>query len=570
MKGITASPGIALGKVLLLEKEKVNIDNSPIQEENIDKEIERYRNGENKTREQLTALKIKTSETLGEEEAEIFKAHLEMLEDPTLEESVLMKIKSDKLNAEAAAEASKNEICAMFESIDDEYMRERAADVRDVCERLIYNIAGINIVSLSDLDEEVIVVSNDLTPSDTASMNLDKVLGFVTDVGGRTSHTAIMARTLEIPAVVGTGDITDNVKNGNFVIVDALDGNAIINPNEDVIKEYETKREAFIQEKKKLEALKDLHAVTKDGKKVELCANIGNVDDTEGALRNGAEGIGLYRTEFLYMHSLQFPSEEEQFNSYKQVAEKMGDKPTIIRTLDIGGDKELSYFDFPEELNPFLGWRAIRMCFDKVDVFKTQLRAILRASKYGNLLIMYPMIISIEELRKANEILEECKKELREENIPFDENINVGIMVETPAVVVLAEKFAKEVDFFSIGTNDLTQYTLAVDRGNENIAYLYNSLHPAVLNSIKRVIDASHKEGKWTGMCGELAGDERAALILLGIGLDEFSMSAISIPKIKNLIRNSSYEEVKKIAEKALDLDTSEEIISYVDSILEK
>lgn len=567
MRGIAASPGIAIGKAFLFEKAEVVIDSSPINEEKIQDEIIRFNDAKLKTKSQLLDIEQKTLETMGESEAKIFKAHIMVLEDPTLQMQVEENIIKKKLNAEAALDNAIKEISAMFSNIDDEYLKERLVDIKDVGTRILYNLAGIENITLNDLNEEVIIISKDLTPSDTAQMDLEKVRGFVTDTGGRTSHTAIMARSLEIPAVVGTKNATSAIKGCEIIIVDGIDGLVIVNPTENEIKVFEEKRQKYLQEVKNLEEMIDLPAVTVDNKRVELAANIGTPKDIDNALKNGAEGIGLYRTEFLYMDRNSLPSEDEQFEAYKEVALKMGNRPVIIRTLDIGGDKELPYIDFPKELNPFLGWRAIRMCLDKSDIFRMQLKAILRASNYGNLRIMYPMITSLTEVNRANEMLASAKEELKEKGIPFNEKIKVGIMIETPAAAVTADKLAEAVDFFSIGTNDLTQYTLAVDRGNEKIAHLFQPLHPAVLQLIKQIIDASHKAGKWTGMCGELAGNESAAIVLLGMGLDEFSMSPVSLPKIKQIIRKVSFEDAQNVAKKVLDFKTSEEIVEYMDKV---
>lgn len=567
MRGIAASPGIAIGKAFLLEKSEVVIDSSPISEGKIQDEIIRFNDAKLKTKSQLLDIEQKTLETMGESEAKIFKAHIMVLEDPTLQMQVEENIIKKTLNAEAALDNAIKDISAMFANIDDEYIKERLVDIKDVGTRILYNLAGIENIALNNLKEEVIIISKDLTPSDTAQMDLEKVRGFVTDMGGRTSHTAIMARSLEIPAVVGTKNATSAIKGSEIVIVDGIDGLVIVNPTENEIKVFEEKRQKYLQEVKNLEEMIDLPAVTVDHKRVELAANIGTPKDIDNALKNGAEGIGLYRTEFLYMDRNSLPSEDEQFEAYKEVALKMGNRPVTIRTLDIGGDKELPYIDFPKELNPFLGWRAIRMCLDKSDIFRMQLKAILRASNYGNLRIMYPMITSLTEVNRANEMLASAKEELKEKGIPFNEKIKVGIMIETPAAAVTADKLAEVVDFFSIGTNDLTQYTLAVDRGNEKIAHLFQPLHPAVLQLIKQIIDASHKAGKWTGMCGELAGDESAAIVLLGMGLDEFSMSPVSLPKIKQIIRKFSFEDAQNIAKKVLDFKTNEEIVEYMGKV---
>jgi phosphotransferase system enzyme I (PtsI) len=458
----------------------------------------------------------------------------------------------------------------MMAELDDPYLRERATDFRDIGTRLVKNVLGIAVVNLSTIDEEVILVAKDLTPSETAQINLKYVLGFVTDIGGRTSHTSIMARSLELPAIVGTNDITARVNNGEMLILDGINNQIIINPTAEQLAEAKKFQAQFQAEKDELAKLKDLPAITLDGHQVEVCANIGTVKDTEGAIRNGAEGVGLYRTEFLFMDRDALPTEDEQFKAYKEVAEAMPDQPIIVRTMDIGGDKELPYMNFPKEMNPFLGWRAVRIFFDREDIMHAQLKAILRASAFGKLRIMFPMIISVEEFRSLKATVEQLKAELRADGKAFDESIEVGIMIETPAAAVMAHHLAKEVDFFSIGTNDLTQYTLAVDRGNEMISAMYNPLSPSVLTLIKMVIDASHDNGKWTGMCGELAGDERATLLLLGMGLDEFSMSAISVPRIKKLIRNTNFEDVKAMADQALSYATAAEIEACVDNFIKQ
>ncbi|NLZ54826.1 MAG: phosphoenolpyruvate--protein phosphotransferase, partial [Thermoanaerobacteraceae bacterium] len=479
-------------------------------------------------------------------------------------------IETESITADNAVSQVVKNYVEVFSNMEDEYMKERAADIKDVGERIIKNLLGISTDSFT-LSEKVIIIARDLTPSDTAQMDKDKVLAFATDMGGRTSHTAIMARSLEIPAVVGLVDATVRVRDGDNVIVDGNKGIVYINPDESILKEYEILKQNYIEYRKQLKELKDLPAETRDKlRRVELSANIGTPRDVKGALENGAEGVGLYRTEFLYMDRDALPTEEEQYKAYREVIEKMAPRPIIVRTLDIGGDKKLSYLDMPEELNPFLGWRAIRMCLDRPQILKTQLRAILRASVYGNAKIMYPMVSGLNEIKRANTILNEAKEELKAEGIPFDDNIEVGIMVEIPSAAVTADILAREVDFFSIGTNDLIQYTLAVDRMNEHISHLYEPLHPAVLRLIKNVIDASHKAGKWTGMCGEMAGDTCATAILLGMGLDEFSMSAFSIPQVKNIIRSLTYEEAKQIAQKALSMNNPEDIRNMVKQEMEK
>lgn len=568
ISGILASPGIAFGKALLLQEDEIVLNKTPISDDQVEAEVKRFFDARNKSSEQLEGIKQKALETFGEEKEAIFEGHIMLLEDEELEEEILALIKSDKMSAGLAIHTVIEEQATALESLDDDYLKERATDIRDIGTRFVKNALGINIVSLSSINEEVILVANDLTPSETAQINLEFVLGFACDIGGRTSHTSIMARSLELPAIVGTNDITKQVSNGDILILDAINNKIIVNPSDAELEEAKSIRDNFFAEKEELAKLKDLPAVTLDEHHVEVCGNIGTVKDCDGIIRNGGEGVGLYRTEFLFMDRDSLPTEEEQYKAYKEVAEAMGDQAVIIRTMDIGGDKDLPYMDLPQEMNPFLGWRAVRISLDRRDILKDQLRGILRASAHGKLRIMFPMIISVEEIRELKAALEEYKAELRNEGLAFDENIEIGVMVETPAAAAIAHHLAKEVSFFSIGTNDLTQYTLAVDRGNELISHLYNPLSPAVLTVIKQVIDASHKEGKWTGMCGELAGDERATLLLLGMGLDEFSMSGISIPRVKKIIRNSNFAEVKAMAEEALALPTAAEIEACVDKFI--
>ncbi|HHR6128993.1 TPA: phosphoenolpyruvate-protein phosphotransferase PtsI [Providencia alcalifaciens] len=570
ISGILVSPGFAFGQALILKEDPIVVSTRKITDEQIDKEIQNFIDGRNKSAEQLSLIKDKAEKNLGAEKAEIFEGHIMLLEDEELEQEIVSLIKGDKKTADAAVYSVIEDQAQALEALDDEYLKERAADVRDIGKRLLRNILNMPIVDLSAITEEVILVAPDLTPSETAQLNLDKVLGFITDLGGRTSHTSIMARSLEIPAIVGTTDATSKVKSGDFIVLDGVNNTIYLNPSESEIDKLKAFRNEYQQEKEELAKLKDLPAMTLDGHQVEVCANIGTVRDVAGAERNGAEGVGLYRTEFLFMDRDALPTEEEQFQAYKAVAEAMGSQAVIVRTMDIGGDKDLPYMNLPKEENPFLGWRAIRICLDRKEILHSQLRAILRASKFGKLRIMFPMVISVEEVRELKAELEMLKEQLREEGKAFDEAIEVGIMVETPAAAVIAHHLAKEVDFFSIGTNDLTQYTLAVDRGNELISHLYNPMSPAVLNLIKQVIDASHAEGKWTGMCGELAGDERATLLLLGMGLDEFSMSAISIPRIKKLIRNANFADTQALAEQALAQPTADELMKLVDTFIQE
>ena len=563
-KGTGASPGIALGKALVIEHSELVIEKKTI--ENIDEEIQKLESAVKVSKEELTKVKEKALAELGEHEAEIFEAHLLVLEDHELIGSAISKIRDEKVNADYALNEIKEMFVAMFESMDNEYMRERAADIKDVTNRVLRHILGIKVVDLAGLDEEVVLIAHDLTPSDTATMNKNMVLGFLTDIGGRTSHTAIMARTLEIAAVVGLNDITKKVKDGDYIVFNGDTGEVIVNPDEETKAKYASLKEEFEEYRKSLELLKGQASITTDGRHVELAGNIGSPNDVEGLIKNDAEGVGLYRTEFLYMDKEDsFPTEEEQYEAYKAVLEGMNNKPIVIRTLDIGGDKELPYFEMEAEMNPFLGYRAIRLCLDRKDILKTQLRALYRASVHGKLRIMFPMISSLEELLDAKEVIKEVLKELDAENIAYSNDVEVGMMIEIPSAAVISDVLAKHVDFFSIGTNDLIQYTCAVDRMNQKISHLYNQFNPAVLRLIKMVIDNAHKEGKWVGMCGESAGDQRMIPILLGFGLDEFSMSPISILPARKLITSLSYADMQKFADEVLAMGTAKEIKEYVD-----
>ncbi|MFU2134212.1 phosphoenolpyruvate-protein phosphotransferase PtsI [Gallibacterium anatis] len=568
ISGILASPGIVFGKALVLKEEQIVLDKRKISDDEVESEVARFYKGREAAAAQLTAIKEKARQTLGEEKEAIFEGHLMILEDEELEEEIVSYLKEHKVTADVAASVIIDQQVAMLSDIDDEYLKERAGDIRDIGNRLLKNILGMNIIDLGEISEKSILVAYDLTPSETAQLNLDNVLGFITDIGGRTSHTSIMARSLELPAIVGTNDVTSRVNTGDYVVLDAINNAVYVNPTEEEIACLRALEQKYKEEKAELIKLKDLPAVTLDGRQVDVCANIGTIRDIDGAERNGAEGVGLYRTEFLFMDRDQLPSEEEQFQAYKAVVEAMKNRLVILRTMDIGGDKDLPYMNLPKEMNPFLGWRAIRIALDRREILNAQLRAVLRASAFGKLAVMFPMIISVEEVRELKAVLETLKQQLREEGKAFDENIQVGVMVETPSAAVNAKFLAKEVDFFSIGTNDLTQYTLAVDRGNELISHLYNPLTPSVLSLIKQVIDASHAEGKWTGMCGELAGDEKATILLLGMGLDEFSMSAISVPKIKKLIRNVNYQDAQDLAKEVLQQPTAEDIEQLIANFL--
>lgn len=570
ISGIPASPGIVFGKALVLKEEKIVIDHGKISDDQLDAEVARFYKGRAAAVEQLNSIRNRALKSLGEDKAAIFEGHLMILEDEELEEEIIDYLRSHKVSAASAASKIIDQQVAMLSEIDDEYLKERAGDIRDIGNRLLKNILGMHIVDLGEINEEAILVAYDLTPSETAQLNLDKVLGFITDIGGRTSHTSIMARSLELPAIVGTNNVTEKVNTGDFLILDAVNNAVYVNPTQEQIDSLKEQQAQLAAEKAELAKLKDLPALTLDGHQVDVVANIGTIRDCEGADRNGAEGVGLYRTEFLFMDRDSLPSEEEQFAAYKEVVEAMNGRLVVLRTMDIGGDKELPYLNLPKEMNPFLGWRAVRIALDRREILHAQLRAVLRASAFGKLAVMFPMIISVEEIRELKIVIEVLKQELRNEGKAFDENIQVGVMVETPSAAVNAKFLAKEVDFFSIGTNDLTQYTLAVDRGNELISHLYNPMSPSVLNLIKQVIDASHAEGKWTGMCGELAGDERATLLLLGMGLDEFSMSAISVPRIKKLIRNVNFADARILAEKALQVPTAAEIEKLINDFLKE
>ncbi|QCI25300.1 phosphoenolpyruvate-protein phosphotransferase PtsI [Buchnera aphidicola (Sitobion avenae)] len=568
ISGILASPGIAFGKALLLKEEKIVINRKTIAIKNITTEIERFFEGRKKSIEQLTKIKTKTREKFGEKKESIFEGHIMFLEDEELEKEIIALIQERNISAAAASELIIEGQAKALEELEDEYLKNRAIDVRDIGSRLLKNILNLNIIDLNNINSEVILIAKDLTPSETAQINLEYILGFITDLGGRTSHTSIMARSLEIPAIVGTGNITQIVKNNDYIILDSINNEIFINPLNQLIKQKEKIKKKYISKKNRLIILKNLPATTIDGHNVKIGSNIGNLKDVDSAKRNGAECIGLYRTEFLFMGRNSLPTENEQFEAYKKIAQVMENKSVIIRTMDIGGDKELPYMNLPKEENPFLGWRAIRISMDRKEILHAQLNAILKASAFGKIHILFPMIISVEEIRILKLEIKKLQNQLNNNNIPFDKNINIGIMIETPASAIIAEYLIKEVDFFSIGTNDLTQYTLAVDRGNDLISHLYNPMNPSVLKLIKQVIDVSHLNGKWTGMCGELAGDERATILLLGMGLDEFSMSSISIPKIKEIIRKTSFHDAQKLAQKALTLPTTREILHLLETFV--
>ena len=565
IKGIAASNGIAIAKAFKLIEPELTVVKATISD--VEAEINLYKEALVKTTEELQKIKVKAAQNLSEEEAAVFDAHINMANDPELLSQTTDKIKSESVNAAYAFDEVSNMFIMMFESMDNEYFRERAADIKDIKKRILAHLLGVKVNDPSTIDEQVVIIAEDLTPSDTAQLDRNFVKGFATNIGGRTSHSAIMARSLEIPAVVGTKTILEDVKDGDMIILDGLEGNVIVNPTAEQVAHYEEVAKQYEAQKAEWAKLKNEKTVSKDGQHVELAANIGTPKDVEGVLANGGEAVGLYRTEFLYMGRDNFPTEEEQFEAYKAVLEAMGDKPVVVRTLDIGGDKELPYLHLPKEMNPFLGYRAIRLCLDDTDLFRTQLRALLRASAYGKLRIMFPMIATLNEFRSAKALLLEEKAKLVAEGVTVSEEIEVGMMVEIPSAAVLADQFAKEVDFFSIGTNDLIQYTMAADRMNEKVSYLYQPYNPSILRLVKMVIDAAHKEGKWTGMCGEMAGDQTAIPLLLGLGLDEFSMSATSILPARSLISKLSKAEMADLAAEALNKSTVEEVIELVESI---
>ncbi|WP_265458866.1 phosphoenolpyruvate--protein phosphotransferase [Enterococcus sp. HY326] len=566
LKGIAASDGVAVAKAYLLVQpdlsfSKVSVDDTAAEEARLDKALAQ-------STEDLQAIREKAAQSLGEAEAQVFDAHLMVLADPEMVGQIKQNITDNKVNAESALKEVTDMYIGMFEAMDDNaYMQERAADIRDVTKRILAHLLGVTLPNPSMINEEVVVVAHDLTPSDTAQLDRNFVKAFVTDIGGRTSHSAIMARSLEIPAIVGTKEITAKVKAGDVLAVNGIEGDVIVNPTDDQAAEFKKAGEAYAAQKAEWEKLKNAETVTADGKHFELAANIGTPKDLESVHNNGAEAIGLYRTEFLYMDAPDFPSEDDQFEAYKAVLEGMDGKPVVVRTMDIGGDKELPYLKLPHEMNPFLGYRALRISLSELgdDMFRTQMRALLRASVHGNLRIMFPMVATLKEFRAARQIFDEEKQKLVDTGTKVSDTIQVGIMIEIPAAAVLADKFAKEVDFFSVGTNDLIQYTMAADRMNERVSYLYQPYNPSILRLIKNVIDEAHAEGKWAGMCGEMAGDQTAVPILMGMGLDEFSMSATSILKTRSLMKRLDTTKMTELANRALnDCDTMEEVVELV------
>jgi len=570
LRGIPASPGVAIGRTFLFDTRRIIVPTKKIREDAIPKEIARFEKALIKTRAEIIGIQKKITKEMGSNHAEIFNAHLLVLEDRMLIEEVIGRMKKDRKCVEHIFAKVLDKYINVFSKMNDEYLKERISDVDDVGKRILKNLLGAKEKSLSELKQRVIVVAYDISPSDTATMHKKNVMGFVTDIGGRTSHTAIMAKSLEIPAVVGLEKATTSIKAGDMLIIDGNEGIAIVNPDKATLKKYQTRQQQFVNFEKILVTLKDKPAETLDGHRIEISANIELPEEIDSLIAHGAEGVGLYRTEYFYMNRRDLPSENEQFEAYKKVVTRLSGRPVIVRTLDLGGDKFLSQLEVPREMNPFLGWRAIRFCLARPDIFKVQLRAILRASAFGDIKLMFPMISGVGELKQAIVVLNEAKKELRLRKVKFNEKIGVGAMIEIPSAAITCDLLAKEVDFFSIGTNDLIQYSLAIDRVNEKIAYLYKPTHPAVLRLIKNIIDAGHKEKIWVGMCGEMAGEPGFGLILLGLGLDEFSMSSSAVPEIKYIIRNVKFEDAKAVAEKALSLPTSEEVEDFVNRRLDE
>ena len=564
LKGIAASPGIVMGRALVIGSEDISIPKKTIKESAIPREITRFEDALTKTRAEILNIRDKVTHEIGKEHGDIFNAHLLVIEDRALIEEVINQIKKDRLACDYILSQVLKKYMESFLKIDDEYLRERVSDINDVGRRIMRHLVGTQKMPLAELKEKAVIVAYDLSPSDTAIMHRRNVIGFVTDIGGRTSHTAIMAKSLEIPAVVGIEYATREIKDGDVVIVDGSGGTVIANPSLIEVQKYKQEQTRYDEFNKALKKFKDLPCITADGRRIELSANIELPEEMDSVISHGADGIGLYRTEFLYMNRVDLPDEEEQYHAYKKVVSRMGPRPVIVRTFDLGGDKFLSHLEMPKEMNPFLGWRAIRFCLARPEIFKQQLRAILRASAHGKLRMMYPMISGIAELKEANQLLKECKTELKSKKIAFDEKMEVGAMIEIPSAAITCDILAAEVDFFSIGTNDLIQYALAVDRINEKIAYLYEPAHPAVLRLVKMIIETGHSKKIWVGMCGEMAGDAVLTPVLLGLGLDEISTSPVLLPEIKKIIRLMSYEESQEIARHALTLTTGVDVVHFL------
>lgn len=564
LQGIAASPGIVIGKAYVLDSEEMAIPQKPIRENAVHKEIIRFQDALTQTRAEIQKIRDKISQEINQEHGDIFNAHLMVLEDRAIIEEVMERIKKEKLTAEYIFSQVLKKYVQSFLKIDDEYLRERVSDINDVGRRVIRHLVGDRRATLSELKEKVIVIAYDLAPSDTAVMHRKNVVGFATDIGGRTSHTAIMAKSLEIPAVVGLESVTRSVSTGDTLIIDGIQGVVVVNPTATELAKYQKQQGKHLEFSRGLKRFKDLPCVTPDGRRIELAGNIEFPDEISSVLSHGADGIGLYRTEFLYMNRPDLPGEEEQYQAYKKVITTLAPKPVVIRTFDLGGDKFLSHLEMPHEMNPFLGWRAIRFCLASPKIFRVQLRAILRASAHGKLRMMYPMISGVGEVKQANAMLEEVKTELRSKKIAFDEKMEVGAMIEIPSAAITSDIIAEEVDFFSVGTNDLIQYALAVDRINERIAYLYEPAHPAVLRLLQSVIHTGHEKKIWVGICGEMSGDPIFTPVLVGMGMDEISTSPVMVPEIKKVIRSITFKEAQEIAKYVLTLKTGVEVVNFL------
>ena len=570
LRGIGVSPGVAFGPAFLLTNDEDRLVERDIGEEDIPREIARFEEALIATRYQIHEIQQRVSSAIGQKSASIFDAHLLVVDDRAFVEEVIRGLSSQRKNVEAVLSNVTAQYVDALSAVEDDYLRERAADVRDVTRRILRNLAGRKSTSIAELDHQCIVIANDLAPSDTATLNKQKVIGFSTDVGSQTSHTAIMARALEIPAVVGLHDVSVRVSPGDQVLIDGTKGIFIIHPTRERLERYGKIAEARQVIRAGLTSIRDEPAITKDGYQIHLSANIELPSDVNTVIENGANGVGLFRTEYLYLAHDNMPSEEQQYEAYKQVAETLTPSSVIIRTLDLGGDKFLSHMKTPKELNPFMGWRAIRFCLAQPDIFKTQLRAILRASVTQNVRIMYPMVSNVDEVIQANAMLEQAKHELRKKGIAFDENVEVGVMIEVPSAAITANLIAPHVNFFSLGTNDLVQYTLAVDRVNERIAYLYEPTHPAIMKLIKQTIDIGHEHDVWTGICGEMAGNAMMAPLLIGLGIDELSVSPTLIPLVKNAIRSIRYSQAEELALAALQSESAGEIIALCRELTEE
>lgn len=567
LSGLGVSGGIIIGRAVVIREQNFDINTNKISNNMIDYQVNHFMTAVETARKQLKTSYQRAQKSLNSQDSEIFLTHLDILEDPMITQKVTDKIKTEHYTAEFALQQVTEENLILFQNIQDDYLKERSLDIKNVSHMIMKALFNFKDIDLINLPDSSVIIAKDLSPSQIILINPNRGIGLATQLGGKTSHTAILAKSLEIPAVVGIGYSLQDIMDGDTIILDGTAEKVILNPVPQTIIEFQRKKDEL--EKRKVELCKQAISPAKSigGYKVSVCANVGSSSECETVLKYGADGIGLYRTEFLYMGNTHFPSEADQFQIYKSISIHMKEKETVIRTLDIGGDKKLPYYEFSKEDNPFLGRRAIRFSFDEVEIFKAQLRAILRASHFGKIKIMFPMIISLEELLRAKKILFDCKNELENEGLEYDRNIEIGIMIETPAAVAIVNELAKEADFFSIGTNDLTQYTLAVDRNNLSVEKLYNSFHPAVLRSVKKVIDASHRQGKLTSMCGELAANEIAVALLLGMGLDEFSVVSSQVPKIKNIINKTELNKAQKLAEEILNISTTQQIINRLQKI---